>query len=129
MSYAISLYVRESTQKEVVYPKELKRNKVLYGCQHKATFWLIGMWDRFEAIAKFFKNWDLHYVGIGTIKDLKKRCEKIKLNHDLAESLLPTTQGYDDYYFEQLEETRKLMNRIIYLFKRHDQYSLMVEIG
>ena len=128
MSWEIDMYVME-TEHDCVYPKELRRNKVLYNSKAKTTFWLVGVWDRFEAIANFFKKWELHDIGIGTLKELAKRCKKIRDNHSLAQRLLPTKQGYDDYYFEQLEATRKLMNRLVYYFKKHPYHACYVEIG
>lgn len=129
MSWCVSLFVRESKQQDCEYPKELRRNKVLYDCQQQTTYWLVGLWDRFEAIANFFKKWELHFVDIRSLKDLAKRCKKVLDNHSLAKQLLPTKQGYDDYYFEQLEETRKLMNRLVYYFKKHPNNECVVEIG
>lgn len=128
MSWEVNMFVVEH-DKDCEYPKELKRNKVLYNSKCKITFWLVGVWDRFEAIANYFRDWELHDVDLGKLKRLSKLCEKIGKDHSLAESLLPTKQGYDDYYFEQLEATRKLMNRLVYYFKKHPHHECMVEIG
>ena len=51
------------------------------------------------------------------LKQLRETCQKVLDNHDLAESLLPTSSGfffggteYDDWYFKDLEDTVKIID-------------------
>lgn len=54
------------------------------------------------------------------IKELLKICTIVQRNKDLAPTLLPTTEGfffgsteYDDWYFEQIEDTINQLNIIL----------------
>lgn len=57
------------------------------------------------------------YVSRDDLKQLRETCQKVLDNHDLAESLLPTSSGfffggteYDDWYFKDLEDTVKIID-------------------
>ena len=57
------------------------------------------------------------YVSRDDLKQLREICQKVLDNHDLAESLLPTSSGfffggteYDDWYFSDLEDTIKIID-------------------
>ena len=57
------------------------------------------------------------YVSRDDLKQLRETCQKVLDNHDLAESLLPTSSGfffggteYDDWYFSDLEDTIKIID-------------------
>lgn len=54
------------------------------------------------------------------LKDLIGRCESILEDHSKAEELLPSQSGfffggteYDQYYFEELEETAEILKKIL----------------
>lgn len=54
------------------------------------------------------------------LEELVDRCKKVLENHDLAPELLPVSYGfffgsdkYDEYYFEDLEETIKMLEPVI----------------
>ena len=61
-----------------------------------------------------------YYVDPGKLKELLALVEAVLANHKLAEKLLPTQEGfffggteYDEYYFEDLEDTKKILEEAI----------------
>lgn len=57
------------------------------------------------------------YVSRDQLKELREVCQRVLDNHDLAETLLPTASGfffggteYDDWYFNDLEDTIKIID-------------------
>lgn len=88
----------------------------------------MGYWRKSNQI----HNWFVENVGEGidecqkmfvtrdVLTDLKTRCEEVLADHSLAEELLPTGAGfffgsteYDQYYFNDLKETVKIINRCL----------------
>lgn len=78
-------------------------------------------------LVKFFENRgyiveDLVPLKI-TLEDCKElldRCNKVLSDHDLAEELLPATEGfffgstkYDDYYYDNVQYTQKYLIKSI----------------
>lgn len=66
-------------------------------------------------------------VSIKQLEELRELCIDVLLDHELANTLLPTTNGfffgndeYDEHYFEQLENTKEQLDKII---KNHKHIS------
>lgn len=58
-----------------------------------------------------------HYVGREQLEELRDSCQKVLDNREQAAELLPTASGfffggtnYDEYYFESLEHTIKVID-------------------
>jgi hypothetical protein len=54
------------------------------------------------------------------LSNLRTACEKVLADHDLAEELLPPAEGFffggtelDEWYFGELEETKKSLDKIL----------------
>lgn len=65
-------------------------------------------------------NCGQYYVSEEHLSELLDTVNQVLENHDLAEELLPTqcgffygSQEYDDYYFEDLEYTRDVLNKLL----------------
>lgn len=100
----------------------------------RTTEYKVGYWRKANAI----HNWFLESCGprdhdgdviddcrpievpVEALKELVEICKKVLDDHDLAEELLPTQSGfffgpteYDEYYFDDLEDTVKTITPII----------------
>jgi hypothetical protein len=94
-----------------------------------------GYWRKANAIHKWFvdnvqdgvdecqKSW----VDKSKLKELRAVVQKVLKDHSLAEKLLPTCSGcffgnydYDEWYFEDLKKTRKIINDILKDLKDND---------
>lgn len=72
-------------------------------------------------------------ITLEDCKELLDRCNKVLSNHDLAEELLPTKEGfffgsteYDDYYYEQVQHTQVYLTvSIIPAFKNLKENELI----
>jgi hypothetical protein len=60
------------------------------------------------------------YVSREQLKELREVCQKVLDNNELAEQLLPTKEGfffggkdYDQWYFNDLEETIKIIDNAL----------------
>ena len=118
------------------YPKELeqleqdilKRNFL-----SKETKYQVGYWRKFNALHWWIvKNYANEkddcreiYLSVEDIEKLLKVCLKVMMDHSKASELLPTKSGflfgdteYDDWYFENLEYTINLLQKIIELIKK-----------
>jgi len=86
-----------------------------------------GYWRKANQIHKWFvdnvqdgeDNCSEYYVSYEQLQELKALCTKVLADHNLAEELLPTNSGfffggteYDEYYFQDLEETIKIINEL-----------------
>lgn len=87
-----------------------------------------GYWRKANAIHDWFvKNCQggvdecqASYVARDQLIELRDTCQKVLDNHKLARELLPTTSGfffgsteYDQYYFQDLELTVKIIDSVI----------------
>jgi hypothetical protein len=85
----------------------------------------VGQWRKANAIHKWFvenvqsgdDNCAYYYVDQSQLKNLLDLVEMVLADHSKAEDLLPTAigfffgdTGYDESYFENLEETRQILN-------------------
>ena len=65
-------------------------------------------------------NCEYKVISQGEIEDLIDRCNRVLADHELAETLLPTTSGfffgstdYDEWYFRDVEEVRDTFQKIL----------------
>lgn len=81
----------------------------------------IGYWRKANAIHEWFnqncaegdcENCEIYDVSKSDLIELIDTCERVLSNHDLAEELLPPSEGFffgsteiDEYYFRDLQET------------------------
>lgn len=90
----------------------------------------IGYWRKANQIHKWFvdnvqegvDDCKSYYVDRDQLNELKSLCERVLANHDLAGELLPTGAGfffgsteYGEYYFQDLEETIKIIDKALVL--------------
>ena len=81
--------------------------------------------------ANQIREWFATHIGVDNCKespltkeilmDLRDDCIKVIVNHNRAKELLPTSSGfffgsteYDDWYFKDLEDTVKMLDKIIH---------------
>ena len=97
----------------------------------------LGYWRKANAIHKYFvdvvgdcdddcRPIDVYGEHLENLKDL---CEKVLADHSLAETLLPTASGfffggtdYDDYYFQYLRDTIKIIDDALKTNNNHFIY-------
>ena len=67
------------------------------------------------------------YVSREQLKELREVCQKVLDNNELAEQLLPTASGfffggteYDQWYFNDLEETIKIIDNALLMPEQWD---------
>ena len=87
----------------------------------------VGYWRKANAIHQWFvvnvqdveDNCGYYYVSRENLEVLLETVNKVLDDHSLAEDLLPTQGGfffgatdYDDYHFEDLKETKKIIEEI-----------------
>ncbi len=88
----------------------------------------VAYWRNANAIHKWFvdncqggeDNCQEVYVGRSQVVELNKLCNKVLRNNKLADELLPSQGGfffgstyYDDWYFNDLANTVKMLNKIL----------------
>lgn len=88
----------------------------------------VGYWRKANAIHKWFvenvqdgeDDCKEYYVGIDKLKELLEICKKIDKHPSDAPKLLPTQEGfffgdtsYDEWYFEDIKKTIKMLEGII----------------
>ena len=102
----------------------------------------VGYWRKANAIHKWFvdnvqggeDNCREYYVGIDTLKELLEICKKIDEHPSDAPELLPTQEGfffggtsYDEWYFENIKNTIKMLEEIIKEEKELNENNLYSE--
>lgn len=85
----------------------------------------VGYWRKANAIHDWFvrevqggeDKCRPHHVGREQLEELRDTCQKVLDNREQAAELLPTASGfffggtdYDEYYFESLEHTIKIID-------------------
>ena len=88
----------------------------------------IGSWRKANAIHNWFvdnvqdgkDNCEYHYVSDEKLEELLNIVNQILNDHDLAEELLPTQNGfffgstdYDEWYFEDLKDTKEILEKAL----------------
>lgn len=94
-----------------------------------------GYWRKSNQIHRYFVNavqdgkddCGYYHVGRQDLKDLRDICSKVLENRELAATELPTTAGfffgskdYDEWYYNDLEETIKILDKALSLPKEWD---------
>lgn len=84
-----------------------------------------GYWRKANQIHKWFvdnaqdgvDNCGYYYVAVEQLTELKKLCQEVLADHSKAKELLPVERGfffgsetYDEYYFDDLEDTIKIID-------------------
>lgn len=95
----------------------------------------VGYWRKANAVHDWFvrecqdgeDECRPHYVSREKLTELKELCEKVLANRKSASELMPTSSGfffgsqeYDQYYFEDLEQTVEIVDRALTLPKEWD---------
>lgn len=90
----------------------------------------VGYWRKANAVHDWFvrecqggeDNCAPHYVGREQLSELKQLCEEVLANKGKAAELLPTASGfffgsqeYDQYYFNDLENTVAIIDKALTL--------------
>jgi hypothetical protein len=88
----------------------------------------VGYWRKANQIHNWFvanvqdgeDECKYHYVPREKLEELREVCREVMADHSKAGELLPVGEGfffgsseYDDWYFEQVEETVKLLDRLL----------------
>lgn len=121
-------------------PEELKDFEDTWGhVLVRKTDYEIAYWRKANAIHKWFvencadgiDNCREMWVGLDKLRELRNLCNRVLLNKDLAEKLLPTESGfffggteYDEDYFEDIEYTKQVCDKAIKLLEEEDCYSI-----
>jgi len=89
----------------------------------------VGYWRKANQIHNWFVNevqdgedeCKPHYVSREQLDTLRSLCREVLADHSKASELMPVSDGgfffgsyeYDEWYFEQLEDTVKILDRIL----------------
>jgi len=102
----------------------IDKSKILYIVEE------FGHWRKFNALHNWFvenvqegvDNCREYSVNSHKLIELLNVLTQVRDNHELAEELLPSTEGfffggtdYDDYYFEEVERTIEIIENAIKL--------------
>jgi len=97
----------------------------------------VGYWRKANQIHNWFVNnvqngnddCKSYYVDTGQLEELSENCKAILADHSKAEKLLPTQLGfffgntdYDEWYFDQLEETVEIIDGILTEMKENEAH-------
>ena len=135
----VSHYTKSKTLKKE-WPKFIKENgpglvSAEPNMVSRKTTWEVGYWRKANQI----HNWFLEHCGprdyetgeviddcrsieipVGKLEQLLEECKMVLADHGLAQVYLPTQSGfffgstaYDEYYFEDLEHTIKVLEPVI----------------
>jgi hypothetical protein len=87
-----------------------------------------GYWRKANAIHRWFvenvqdgvDNCGEYFVPLSSLEELLELCEKVKLNSEQADELLPTSSGfffggdeYDEWYFDKIEYTIEVLKEAL----------------
>ena len=132
---------------ENLYPKELEGfekdilNRNFVSRSIKCDY-QIGYWRKANAIHKWFvdicaqgeDNCLPIYVSKAELKALRELVEEVLTHKDKANSLLPTEEGfffgtteYDNWYFQDLEYTKQLLDKVIPFLEEHQEYEVIYQ--
>ena len=123
------------------YPPELRDIQAKQEARNflsKMTKYQVGYWRKANHIHRFFvekcKDGEDDcrpiYIHLSQLKELKKICEQVLANHDLAEVMLPTQEGfffgdteYGEYYFDDVTDTLDIITPIIDFLEKENNSS------
>ena len=95
--------------------------------RYAAISFTAGYWRKANQIHQWFvdnvqdgvDNCSKYYVSLEQLNELLGICNTVLADHSQAEELLPTADGfffgntnYDEWYFNDLEETVKILGRV-----------------
>jgi hypothetical protein len=95
----------------------------------------IGYWRKANQIHNWFvqnvqngnDDCGSHYVSVEQLEELSTNCKAVLTDHSKAEELLPSSSGfffggteYDEWYFDQLEQTVEIIDGILTEMKEND---------
>jgi len=95
--------------------------------RYAAISFTAGYWRKANQIHQWFvdnvqegvDNCSRYYVSLEQLNELLGICNTVLADHSQAEELLPTADGfffgntnYDEWYFNDLEETVKILGRV-----------------
>lgn len=110
---------------------DIKINDVVVPIDFKKITYIdeeVGYWRKANAIHNWFvdhvqegvDDCKEYYVDFETLEELLGICKQVQENHDLAEELLPTIEGfffggteYDEYYFDDIQRTIDILTKVI----------------
>lgn len=99
----------------------------------------IAYWRKANAIHKYFVDTCADgkdecqeiYVEKENLQELLSRCKEVLENRDSASEILPSQSGfffgsteYDDWYFEDLERTVKILEKVISQVEAHSDWDI-----
>ena len=97
----------------------------------------LGYWRKVNCVHQWFvdnvqdgvDNCATYYVSRETLEELKDVCQKVLDNPDRAEELLPNKEGfffgsqeYDEWYFNDIQETIDIINKALKLDYDYYEY-------
>ena len=97
----------------------------------------IGYWRKANQIHNWFvqnvqngnDDCGSHYVSVELLEELSTNCKAVLTDHSKAEELLPSSSGfffggteYDEWYFDQLEQTVEIIDGILTEMKENDTH-------
>ena len=143
-SYSSASWSEEEDKKGVnAIAKMMNAENLLFSDENSVQFaelkLEIAYWRKTNAIHKFFvdncadgvDNCQDTYVSVENLQELLSRCKEVLENRDIASKLLPTQSGfffgsteYDDWYFQDLEYTVKVLEKIIPEIEAHSDWEI-----
>lgn len=129
------------------YPKELEgfESEILarnFKSIETSVDYQVGYWRKANAIHKWFVDVCADgvdecqpiYVSLEKVKTLRNLCDRVLGARELAQKLLPTGAGfffggteYDDWYYDNVEYTRDLLNDVIEFLDEHNDYRVIYQ--
>lgn len=133
-------------KKKGFYPEELEAFNVIdRNFMSKETLYQIGYWRKANAIHSWIvkrcadgeDECQRIWVSTNALEELLEVTKKVLANHDLADQLLPTEDGfffgsqdYDDWYFDDLVYTKELIEKLLKFMsdeKMHRTYDIIYQ--
>jgi hypothetical protein len=130
-------YVSEYNDQDKVLSTEIMRHfpELTAGQSLREITVRVGYWRKVNHIHKWFvtnvqegeDNCASYYVSIEKLKELRQLCQQVADFQLLAVDNLPTANGfffgttdYDEYYFESVKDTVKILDSAIKLVEAGD---------
>ena len=135
----------EEERKKAKYPKELESfeeeiKQVNFPSLEVNKDYQVGYWRKANAIHSWFvencaegvDNCQDIYVSPKKAQILLDKCNEVLANRSLAESELPTqdgfffgTQEYDDWYYQNIEYTKHILEKVLEFVKHNNKYRII----
>lgn len=127
--------------KEDFYPEEMEElsKTIPDDCLSKTCKYNVAYWRKANAIHKWFiegpgegiDECQMIYVASEQLETLVMTCSQVLMDHSKADKLLPTEDGfffgsteYDEWYFQDLEDTVKMLDPVLKFIKKHPEYEI-----